>query len=431
MPLRRVFPSDPLCLQGHERASWTEGVSDRGRTVRVALVGGPMYDGLYESFPEFERRSGLRVEVVVRLPHPELNAWVKSAFDADDPDVDLLSTHTKYAPSQAPWLLPLDDRIDAAELKDLLARPAELAHIDGRLMQVPRNLDMRLLYYRRDLFDDPETARSFEDAHRRPFRVPETWDELVEVAIVLTRAGCHGFLFPGRDSGLFGTFYELLVSAGGELFDHALRPTFDSPAGYWAADRLTELHHRRRVTPAELPSWHYDEISAAFRDGRAAMVCDWPGSHYLYVDPATCRAAGRVGVALLPAGIAGKRAAYAGCHSFAISSGVRNIEGALALLRFLTSEESQLGEARRGAVPVRRTALDAVRAETRDPGELHRWDLLARTSEEALIIPPRFARYPACEDAIWKGVQDAITGRSSPRDAVEAACAAVAEVVRN
>jgi multiple sugar transport system substrate-binding protein len=388
-----------------------------------------MYDGLYESFPEFQRRSGLQVEVVVRLPHPELNAWVRSACEAGDAEVDLLSTHTKYAPSQARWLLPLDDRLEPAELADLLPRPAELARIDGRLLQVPRNLDMRLLYYRQDLFEDPAAGKSFAATHRRPLRVPETWDELVEVATALTGPGCHGFLFPGRDSGLFGTFYELLVSAGGELFDPALRPAFDSPAGYWAADRLTELHLRRQVTPRELPSWHYDEVSACFRAGRAAMVCDWPGSHYLYGDRASCKVAGQVGIALLPAGIAGRRAAYAGCHSFAVAKGARNVEGALALLRFLTSEESQLAEARRGAVPVRRSALEAVRAEAEGPAEARRWDLLARTSEEALIIPPRFARYPACEDAIWKGVQDAIEGRCSPPDAVRAASAAVAGVV--
>jgi len=397
--------------------------------VKVALVGGPMYDGLYAALPEFQRRSGFEVEVVFHAPHPELNAWVKSSFEAGDPDVDLLSTHTKYAPSQAQWLLPLDRHLEPAELADLLARPAELSRIDGRLMQVPRNLDMRLLYYRRDLFEDAASVKAFASTRRRALGVPETWDELVEVAIFLTRPGCHGFLFPGRDSGLFGTFYELLVSAGGELFDPDLRPAFDSPAGYWAADRLAELHHRRRVTPPALPDWHYDEVSACFREGGAAMVCDWPGSHYLYTDPATCRVADRVGLALLPGGFAGRRAAYAGCHSFALSARARNVEGALALLRFLTSGESQLGEARRGAVPVRRSALEAIRSEAREPAEARRWDLLARTSEEALIIPPRFGSYPACEDAIWRSMQDAVEGRLSPRAAVRAASEAIEKVL--
>jgi multiple sugar transport system substrate-binding protein len=400
------------------------------KTVRAVLVGGPMYDGLYEAVPAFERETGLRVEVVARLPHPELNAWVKRAFSAGDPGVDLLSTHTKYAPSQAAWLEPLDGRLDAALLDDLLPGPAELSRLDGRWVQVPRNLDMRLLYFRSDLFEEPDAREAFRRQHRRPLEVPATWDDLVEVAVFLTGERCHGFLFPGRDSGLFGTFYELLVSAGGELFTPDLAPAFDSPAGVWAADRLAELHHRRRVTPSALPEWHYDEISAAFRRGEAAMVCDWPGGHYLYGDAATCAVAGRVGVALLPAGFTGRRAAYGGCHSFAVARGARNPEGALALLRFFTSREAQVGEARRGAVPVRRSALDAVRREAaRDAAEARRWDLLARTMAEALIIPPRFAAYPACEDAIWRSLQKAITGRLAPPAAVREAAAEIARVV--
>ena len=75
-----------------------------------------MYDGLYARIPEFERRSGLAVEVVDRLPHPELNARVdRDRASAGSADLDLVSTHTKYAPSQAPWLAPLDGLVDARQ----------------------------------------------------------------------------------------------------------------------------------------------------------------------------------------------------------------------------------------------------------------------------------------------------------------------------
>ena len=361
-----------------------------------------MYDPLYDRISAFERATALRVEVIDRLPHPELNARVKRELESGACDVDIISTHTKYAPSQAAWLSPLDEDVEG-DLGDYLPQPRELARIDGALLQVPRNLDVRLLYYRRDLVGAS---------------VPHTWDALVDTATTLTRPGVHGFLFPGRDSGLFGTFYELLASAGGELFDEALRPAFDGPAGVWAADRLTELHHRRRVTPAELPLWHYDEISAAFRGGHAAMVCDWPGSHHLYLSPATCAVADHIGVALLPTGPAGTRAAYAGCHSFAIPRAARNRAGAVQLLRDLTSCGAQLSEARRGAIPVRASALEQIRAEAAaDPAEAHRWELLACT-EDAMIIPPRFAAYPECEDALWRAIQRAMIGDVSPRAAV-------------
>jgi multiple sugar transport system substrate-binding protein len=355
---------------------------------------------------------------VARLPHPELNAFVKDAFESGV-RLDVISTHTKYAPSQAWWLSPLDEVMPDELVDDLLPRPAELSRIDGKLLQIPRNLDVRLLHYRRDLIS----------------RVPQTWSELIEAAAEVARTEAngrtplYGFLFPGRDSGLFGTFYELLVGAGGNLFDDDLQPAFDSPAGRWAVERIVELHHWRRVTPRDLVNWHYDEISASFRAGDAAMVSDWPGSYHLYRDPATCRVADRVGLALLPEGPGGKRAAYAGCHSFAIPRAARNLEGAAALVRHLTSFAAQLGEARHGAIPCRASALAAVRSDVvTDPAATHRWQLLAET-EKTMIIPPRFAAYPQCEDALWRRVQQAMIGDLSPADAVRQAAADVHSIV--
>lgn len=387
-------------------------------TVRTALVGGPMYDPLYDIIPEFEHAAGVRVEVVAQLPHPELNAFVKDALESGA-RLDVISTHTKYAPSQAQWLSSLDEVMPADVIADLLPRPAQLSRIDGKLRQIPRNLDVRLLHYRRDLIDD----------------APRTWDALIDTAAALTRPPEHsegpfyGFLFPGRDSGLFGTFYELLVSAGGDLFDEDLRPAFDSDAGRWAVERIVELHHVRRVTPRNLANWHYDEISASFRAGEAAMVSDWPGSYHLYRDPSTCRVADRVGLALLPEGPGGMRAAYAGCHSFAIPRTARNPEGGAALVRHLTSFDAQIGEARHGAIPCRASALTAVRSDlVHDRSAAERWRLLAET-EKTMIVPPRFAAYPQCEDALWRSVQSAMIGEQSPADAVRRAATDIQGIV--
>ena len=384
--------------------------------VRAAFVGGPMYDGLYESIPAFERARDVRVEIVARLPHPELNAFVKHAFETGTA-LDVISTHTKYAPSQARWLSPLDDVVPAGVVQDLLPRPLELSRIDGQLLQLPRNLDVRLLHYRRDLIADP----------------PRTWTELIDAAASVASPNgapaLYGFLFPGRDSGLFGTFYELLVCAGGELFDAGLRPAFDSDAGRWAIERIVELHHERRVTPRDLDRWHYDEISASFRAGEAAMVCDWPGSYHLYRDPATCSVADRVELALLPTGPAGRRAAYAGCHSFAITRSARDREAAAALIDHLTSFDAQLAEARQGAIPCRASALAAIgTADAGDAAASARWRLLAET-EPTMIVPPRFAAYPQCEDALWRAVQRAMVGELPAADAIRRAASEVRQIL--
>jgi multiple sugar transport system substrate-binding protein len=68
-------------------------------TLRILLVGGPMYDPLYSRLEEFKDRKEISVEVVAILAHPDLNARIEEEFSSGRASCDLISTHTKYAPS--------------------------------------------------------------------------------------------------------------------------------------------------------------------------------------------------------------------------------------------------------------------------------------------------------------------------------------------
>jgi multiple sugar transport system substrate-binding protein len=385
------------------------------KELHLALIGGPQYDGLLELLSAFEQRANYVLQVKVRLPHVELNERLAHDLGTELGHYDLISTHTKYCPSQAAHLRPLDDLMSADELSDFAPRVLELCRINGQLMQLPRNLDARLLFYRADLIS-----------------APQTWDEAAAQMRAHKRDQFYGFAFPGRHSGLFGTFYELLGMAGGDLFDANLRPTFNSEAGEWALNFLYQLHTRDHVTPPDLlENWYYDEISDRFRQGDVLMIGDWPGFYGLYQKRETCAVYDQFDVAVYPAGPAGLRRAYAGGHTFAIPKAARDPEGGLALAKYLTSPEAQFHEANVGGhTPVRRsvfarlkaaqTGRDAGRHKERDAGrhkerDARRLAALEETINHHAMIPPKFARYPLVEDILWLGVQSAMTGeRTSP-----------------
>lgn len=385
------------------------------RELHVALIGGPQYDRLREMLPIFERQTGYRVIVDVALPHVELNARMADDLGTARGRYDLISTHTKYAPSQAEHLRPLDGLLDAGEVTDFFPRVLELCRIDGRLVQLPRNFDARLLFFRADLTP-----------------APQTWDDAAAEMARHTRPGFYGFAFPGRHSGLFGTFYELLGMAGGELFDEALHPIFNSDAGVWALGFLHRLCTVDRVTPPDLlERWYYDEISEGFRMGRLLMIGDWPGFYGLYKNPRTCAVIKQFDVAVYPTGPAGLRKAYAGGHSFAIPAAARDVEGALALLRYLVGADVQYFEASEsGHTPVRRSIFDRVKRELPSGGrDARRMAALEETILRHAMIPPKFARYPLVEDILWVGVQRAVTGAQAPRAALQAMERQVEEVL--
>ena len=243
-------------------------MSDR---LRVALVGGPMYDHLLPALGD--------VEIVVHADHPTLNREVAKLLAAGE-RIDVLSTHAKYAPSQRQWLTPLDGLVDTGGLAPDAVR---MCRFEGALLSAPRCIDVRVLW----------SATGDDEA-------PSTWDELVERSSLV-------FGFPGRESGLFGTFFELVVSRGGRLFD-GRTPVIDSEAARWAVEALCRLAAR---APDDLPEWHYDQVDAALLDGRVDAAAAWPGGF------GAIRRAIAGGRRLVPHPYPGG-VSYAGCHSWAI-----------------------------------------------------------------------------------------------------------------
>ena len=118
--------------------------------VKTAFISGGMYDPLYASLDAFHRQTGITVEVAFSGDHPTLNHHLAAL-----PDVpyDLVSTHSKYAPSQLGFLAPLDPLLSGGDLRDFLPAVLELVRVDGQLFALPRKVDVRLLHYRTDLID--------------------------------------------------------------------------------------------------------------------------------------------------------------------------------------------------------------------------------------------------------------------------------------
>jgi len=360
------------------------------KSLTVALISGPAYDPLYACLPKFTTRTGVDVEVAFSGDHPTLNHHLAAL-----PDVtyDLVSTHTKYAPSQQRFLAPLDSYIDPESLHDFVPLILELARVDGSLYGIPRNIDVRLLHIRTDLIE----------------KSPSTWNDLLAIARSKNSPPRHyGFIFPGRESGLFGTFFELAEMAGAQLFPPDLVPDIENEGGRWALQFLRTVY-AEGLAPRELPEWHYDKVHECFRSGRAAMVGDWPGYFSLYRDPSVSTVHDRFNVSPYPVGPAGKSLAYGGGHTFALTKHGISKPEALELLLELTAVDQQMGEARQGCVPVRLSVMKRMQSEA-DEMNGKRLQMLERVIAEHILIPPRFARYPEVEDVLWRTVQRAIIG---------------------
>jgi multiple sugar transport system substrate-binding protein len=341
-------------------------------TLRLALVGGPMYDGLYRVLDDQD------VQVVVHADHPTLNRAVAEIL-ARGERLDVISTHSKYAPSQAQWLRPLDALLDAVVIARLAPKAVDLCRFDGALLAAPRNIDVRVLWANRRLLGGR--------------KAPATWTDLVESALA--------FGFPGRESGLFGTFFELVAVNGGSLFDPALRPTLRTPV---ARDAVRTLMQLARHAPDDLPDWHYDQVDAALAEGRVALAAAWPGA------TGFLRSASE-GKHLEPhpylSGPLGLRS-YAGCHAWAIPTSCANVDGAVRLVERLCSAEANALEAASGAVCAHVEVFAGIRGV--DEIDARRLAITRRTIAEGMITYPPLVRFPEIEDAGWGALHRALRG---------------------
>lgn len=357
-------------------------------TLRLALIGGPMYDGLYELLEDRD------VEIVVHADHPTLNRRVAELLDADE-RIDVVSTHAKYAPSQAQWLQPLDQLLAPGVVDALSPRAVDLCRVDGALLSVPRVIDVRILWV---------NAEQLATA-------PDTWDDVVRAA---ERGNPFGM--PGRESGLFGTFFELVTGAGGRFLRDGV--TVERDVAVSAVEQLVRI---ARAAPSDLPQWHYDQADAALLDGRVAAAAAWPGatarvrSSPLPLEPHP-----------YPAGPE-QRVTYSGCHSWAIPTTCGDLDAAIDLVTALCGIEAQTRDAAAGSVCAHVDAFAAV--EPSDPIDDSRLALTRDAIESQMITYPSLQRFPEIEDPGWMALHDALVGRVTAVEAVDRIDAAIRTVL--
>ncbi|MGC4106828.1 MAG: extracellular solute-binding protein [Thermomicrobiales bacterium] len=378
-------------------------MTDATRTLRVALIGDAQTTPLYALIPAFTARTGIAVEVTGTAGHAALNALLATDLDR----FDLVSTHIKYAPSQADGLLPLDDLLTPEEIAPFRPIPMALSRRNGQLIQLPRNTDTRLLVSRRSWLDEARCPS------------PATWADLAETASRLTdaEAGRYGYAFCCAPSGLVGEFFELMTAFGGQFVTNDGRIDFTGEAARASLTYLHDLVVVRRVTPPAMLDWDFGDVTQAFLRGEVGMVGDWPSSLPTIADPAVSAAAGDMVCSLYPSGPAG-RFIYSGSHSFAITRACRDIPAAKDLLLALTSAEGQVIEARAGSLSTRSDVAAIIDTETTDPEKRAWLALLDETMVCSMLSYPSLRSYPRIEAIGYEAISGALRGRFTVDEAL-------------
>jgi multiple sugar transport system substrate-binding protein len=174
------------------------------KVVRVLAVAGPETDSLIARAAEFEKATGITasIEQVARPLWGERKVR-ELIEDAGLYDVVMIGggDDLAWVKTKGHWQ-PLDTYLSQEDLAQLLHREDFVQ--DGKLMGVPQYFNFPMLFYRKDLLENPAEQAAFKAKYGRDLSVPQTYDELREVAEFFHRPPeLYGFFIGGVDWSIF------------------------------------------------------------------------------------------------------------------------------------------------------------------------------------------------------------------------------------
>ena len=152
-------------------------------------------------------------------------------------------------------------------------RPDLQARLGNRIVAIPADGDVAVLYLRRDLLDDPREQEAFRKAYGRALEAPRTWREYEALQEFFHRPaqGLHGSAEERDEEGawMYWSLRFLTATAGApQLFDSGMRPQLESPAAIAATESY--IAAVRYSPPGNTdPGKGYNFVLPLFAQGKA------------------------------------------------------------------------------------------------------------------------------------------------------------------
>lgn len=195
---------------------------------------------------------------------------------------------------------------------------------DGKFYGLPTDVQTIVLFYNTEIFEEVGIEKA-----------PETWDELIETALLITEREDGVMYRMGLAHGNYGpVLWSLIAQTGTEFQDENGKALFNNPQGLegfkFAADWVVEYG-------VEDPD--FGSRWTAFREGELGMVMAHPAmlGSFRSSHPDL-----PIGIAEIPARKEGEpRTNVMTNWAYVASSGAKDAELASKWIEFLTSEEAQ------------------------------------------------------------------------------------------
>ncbi len=336
-PVSRILPCEGSKYQNSASISLP-----KGKTLNVLMLESPSTSALMKLSPSFTRKTGIKVNFAV-FPYNELYDVINQMGDTGFYDVMRLDmVWLQWFKRKCLMPLPKMYRNSAGIFDHMLGDIMnDFSMVKGVPYAVPFDLSVQMLFYRKDLFEDPKVKRMYYEMNHYELAVPSTFEEYNRVAEFFTRRVNQNSpvefgttLTLGTTSGVVCEYLPRLFGAGGSLFDKAGRPLLGNAEAVEALKNYKES--MKYACPIPENSWWKASVDN-FISGNAAMMIMFINHASDIINIEKSNVAGMIGHAQVPG-----NSPLLGGGSMGISSNSRNKDEALDFIEWACGEEMSI-----------------------------------------------------------------------------------------
>ena len=369
----------------------------KGQQVSVIFLDRPGYRAIEKLLPDFEKRTGIKVNFEV-VPYENTREKEVLNFNSQgELTVALVDLVWIGEYAENGWILPIDKFASDASITDpnlnlkgffpLLLQA--FGSWGGKTYGLPFDNYSGLLFYNKCQLKDA----GFD-------KPPATWDELKDVyAPKLTdkSKNHYGYVLQSLrgETQSADSFMRMLWPFGGSLLDKSFHSNLESPQSQ------AGLKFRQDLLPYMPPgvvSFDHAEAVNALAQGQVSMLTEWSAFYPTLTDPATSKIVDCLGVAPEPTGTAGRLPALGG-FSLAVASQAPEPaqKAAWLFIQWATSEDIARAYVEAGGVSGRTAIYEQPDIKAKfsfvDP-------MVASWQKGVPEFRPRFPSWPAISEVV-------------------------------
>lgn len=366
-----------------------------------------------------ELNPGVNVETNYVL-YDGLHDLLVTSISSDPPAFDVFLVDDIWFAefAEAGWLLDVSDRITDEMREGVFEAAWGITTVHDTVYGMPWLLDQKYFYYNTELLE----AAGYDAP-------PRTWEELEEMAMTMKDMGLVEYPMIwswAQIEAVICDFVTLLYGNNGAFFDENDAPAFNDEIGVETLQWMVDMIEQGIVNPSSITAAEED-VRNVFSQGNAAFATNWLYMYDLTQDPAESQVVDKVAMALIPVfeDTLDIRASATnnGSMGFAVASGSANADAAWQFVEFLTSEPIQL-EFSAHQLPIWETAFEGDALDALNPVTVQAFAEQFPWSE----VRPKVPYYNEASRLVQIAIQQAVTGRATPQEALDEAAAAILEV---